>query len=40
VVNLETDILGKYVERFTKRESGGLTADFLAAHGFTGSIGS
>jgi riboflavin synthase len=40
VVNLETDILGKYVERFAKRESGGLTADFLAAHGFSGSPGS
>lgn len=37
-VNLETDILGKYVERFVKPESGGITADFLAAHGFSGGL--
>lgn len=37
VVNLEADILGKYVERFARREPGGLTAEFLAAHGFAGS---
>ncbi len=35
--NLETDILGKYVERFTQPAGGGITADFLAAHGFAGS---
>ncbi|MHB1006885.1 MAG: riboflavin synthase [Chloroflexota bacterium] len=39
VVNLETDILGKYVERFARPDSGGLTADFLATHGFAGSWG-
>ena len=39
VVNLETDILGKYVERFARPDSGGLTADFLAANGFAGSWG-
>lgn len=33
--NLETDILGKYVERFT-RQGGGLTAEFMAEHGFAG----
>jgi riboflavin synthase len=35
-VNLEADILGKYVERFVRPGGGGLTADFLAEHGFTG----
>ncbi|MCL4464440.1 MAG: riboflavin synthase [Chloroflexi bacterium] len=35
-VNLEADILGKYVERFVRPQSGGLTANFLAEHGFTG----
>ncbi|MHB1415831.1 MAG: riboflavin synthase [Chloroflexota bacterium] len=39
VVNLECDILGKYVERFVKPGNGGLTAEFLAAHGFAGSLG-
>ena len=34
--NLEADILGKYVERFVRPQSGGLTADFLAQHGFSG----
>lgn len=38
-VNLEVDILGKYVEKLSRREGGGITADFLAAHGFAGSIG-
>lgn len=38
-VNLETDILGKYVERLLQprekpSQSGGLTADFLTRHGF------
>ncbi|MHB1133678.1 MAG: riboflavin synthase [Chloroflexota bacterium] len=36
VANLEADILGKYVERFVRPQSGGLTADFLAEHGFSG----
>ncbi len=38
IVNLETDIIGKYVEKLlTPEESGkksGLTAEFLAEHGF------
>lgn len=33
--NLEADILGKYVERFT-RPGSSLTNEFLAAHGFAG----
>ena len=39
-VNLENDIIGKYVERLLRQESGeepeskGLTMDFLAEHGF------
>lgn len=32
-VNIETDIIGKYVERFLKPEKG-LNLDFLAEHGF------
>lgn len=32
-VNLETDIIGKYVERFLKPEKG-IDLDFLAKHGF------
>ncbi len=34
--NLETDILGKYVERLTQPAGSGLSAEFLAAHGFAG----
>ena len=40
VVNLECDIVGKYIEKLMKpapeadKPSGGLTADFLSAHGF------
>ncbi len=34
-VNLETDIIGKYVAEFTKKPVGGITADFLQEHGFT-----
>ncbi len=34
-VNIETDILAKYVERLLGREpAGGITTDFLAEHGF------
>lgn len=39
-VNLETDIIGKYVEKLmtpaqeTQKEEGGLTEDFLRANGF------
>ena len=40
VVNLECDIVGKYIEKLMKpapeadKPSGGLTAEFLSAHGF------
>lgn len=34
VVNLEVDILAKYVEQLTKPHSGGITIDFLEEHGF------
>jgi riboflavin synthase len=34
VVNLEVDIIAKYVEQLTKPRSGGITLDFLAEHGF------
>jgi riboflavin synthase len=37
-VNLEVDILGKYVEKVAQRAGGGLTAEFLSAHGFSGSL--
>lgn len=34
-INLECDIVAKYIEKLCGRQSGGtLTADFLAAHGF------
>ncbi|OGO23017.1 MAG: riboflavin synthase subunit alpha, partial [Chloroflexi bacterium RBG_16_51_9] len=33
-VNLEVDIIAKYVEQFTQACSGGITADFLQEHGF------
>jgi riboflavin synthase len=35
-VNLEADILGKYVEQFVRPQGNGLTAEFLAEHGFSG----
>ncbi len=35
VVNLEADIMAKYVERLTGPKSGGITLDFLAKHGFS-----
>ncbi|MBI2830774.1 MAG: riboflavin synthase [Chloroflexi bacterium] len=33
-VNLEADIIAKYVERFTRPRDAGLTMDFLQANGF------
>ena len=33
-VNLEVDIIAKYVERFTGSSKGELTSEFLAEHGF------
>ena len=34
IVNLEVDIIAKYVEQFTKPQDKGITPDFLAEHGF------
>ncbi len=34
IVNLEVDIIAKYVEQFTKSKEKGITSDFLAEHGF------
>lgn len=34
-VNLEVDIIGKYVESLSQPQSPGITADFLREHGFT-----
>lgn len=34
VVNLEVDIIAKYVEQLTKPHSSGITVDFLQEHGF------
>jgi riboflavin synthase len=34
VVNLEVDIIAKYVEQLTKPNSSGITIDFLEEHGF------
>ena len=34
VINLEADIIAKYVEQFTKVQDKGITTDFLAEHGF------
>jgi len=34
-VNLESDVLAKYVERLTGPRPGGITREFLAEHGFT-----
>jgi riboflavin synthase len=34
IVNLEADIIAKYVERFTQPQDKGITSDFLAEHGF------
>jgi len=33
-VNLEVDIIAKYVERLTGKDKSGITLDFLASHGF------
>jgi riboflavin synthase len=33
-VNIEVDIIAKYVEQFSRQERGGITADFLKEHGF------
>ena len=33
-VNLEVDIIAKYVEQFSQAHRGGITADFLQEHGF------
>lgn len=33
-VNLECDIVAKYVEKLCGKSSGGMSADFLAQHGF------
>ncbi len=33
-VNLETDIIAKYVEQFSQTKRTGITADFLREHGF------
>ena len=34
IVNLETDIIAKYLERLEERENQGLTLDFLKEYGF------
>jgi riboflavin synthase len=34
MVNLEVDIIAKYVEQLSKPHSGGITMDFLQEHGF------
>jgi riboflavin synthase len=34
LVNLEVDIIAKYVEQFSQPHRTGITADFLAEHGF------
>jgi riboflavin synthase len=34
IVNLEVDIIAKYVERFNKNSSPGISLDFLKEHGF------
>ena len=38
IVNLEVDILAKYVERLKGREEQRLTPEFLEEYGFTGAI--
>jgi riboflavin synthase len=35
-VNVETDIIARYVERLLKRDGRGITEGFLAEHGFLG----
>ena len=38
VVNLEVDILAKYVEKLKEREEQRLTAEFLGEYGFRGAV--
>ncbi|CAG1772381.1 partial riboflavin synthase, partial [uncultured bacterium] len=33
-VNLETDLIGKYVQKFLSKGESRVTEDFLAEHGF------
>lgn len=37
-VNLEVDIIAKYVEQFCQVRSPGITADFLQEHGFISKL--
>ncbi len=37
LVNLEVDIIAKYVEQFIQARSSGVTMDFLREHGFVGT---
>jgi len=34
LVNIEVDIIAKYVERFSQTDTAGVTFDFLQEHGF------
>jgi riboflavin synthase len=34
IVNLEVDIIAKYVEQFSQPHRSGITVDFLQEHGF------
>ena len=34
IVNLEVDIIAKYIERFSKSDNSGISVDFLKEHGF------
>jgi riboflavin synthase len=38
IVNLEVDILAKYVENLREREGEGVTPEFLREYGFTGAV--
>lgn len=38
IVNLEADVIGKYVESLKERKREGLTIEFLREHGFVGGI--
>ncbi len=33
-VNLEVDIMAKYIEKYSRKESSGITAEFLAEHNY------
>jgi riboflavin synthase len=37
LVNLEVDIIAKYVEQFIRARNSGITMDFLREHGFAGT---